>query len=26
VDQVIAATADQIARHGTLLEVQTAVL
>ncbi len=26
VDQVIAATADQISRHGTLLEVQTAVL
>ena len=26
VEQVIAATADQISRHGTLLEVQTAVL
>lgn len=26
VDQVIAATADQISRHGTLLEVQTAAL
>ena len=26
VDQVIAAAADQISRHGTLLEVQTAVL
>jgi hypothetical protein len=26
VDQVIAATADQISRYGTLLEVQTALL
>jgi hypothetical protein len=26
VDHVIAATADQISRYGTLLEVQTAVI